>query len=145
MTTVLDDVTNEKIDAQYICRRVDNWEERVRNLFAMIRDWLPEGWSAHEGAPVRMYEEMMREYNVPARQIPTLRLASSSESTVWLKPRGLWIIGANGRIDMKIASHHYFIVDTAEAFEAPNWKAVRSDRRRELVELTEDWLKQVLP
>ncbi len=145
MTTVLDDVTDEKIDAQYICRRVDDWEDRVRNLFVMIRDWLPEGWSARDGAPVRMHEEMMREYEVPARQIPTLRLASNSGSAVWLKPRGLWIIGANGRIDMKCADHHYFIVDIAEIFKAPDWRVVRTDRRRDLVELTEDWLKQALP
>ena len=58
--TVLDDVTSETIDARHIQRRVDDWEERVQNLYAKISDWLLDGWEAQQGIPVVMHEKLMR-------------------------------------------------------------------------------------
>ena len=75
MSTVLDDVTNEKIDAQHIRRRVADWDTRLQALYGMIGGWLPEGWTAHEGAPVRMHEELMRK-SVSTRN--RYRLSNSS-------------------------------------------------------------------
>ena len=72
MSTVLDDVTDEKIDAKHIRQRVDDWEKRLGGLYAMINEWLPDGWTACEGAPVRMHEELMREFGIAPRQLPTL-------------------------------------------------------------------------
>ena len=36
MSTVLDEVTSESIDAQHVRRRVDDWEERLNGLYSMI-------------------------------------------------------------------------------------------------------------
>lgn len=46
MGTVLDDVTSDTVDAAHIRRRVDDWEERVKGLFAAIGEWLPDGWES---------------------------------------------------------------------------------------------------
>ena len=101
MSTVLDDVTDETVDAVYVQRRVDDWVARVEGLYAELRGWLPDGWSASAGAPVRMHEEMMRRFDVAPREIPTLRLAGAADECAVLEPRGLWIVGANGRVDMR--------------------------------------------
>ena len=101
MSTVLDDVTDEQIDARHIRRRVDDWEARVRGLYDTICGWLPDGWTSREGLPVSMHEEMMRRSGVAAREIPTLLLSNGSGKSARLEPRGLWIIGSNGRVDMK--------------------------------------------
>ena len=58
MTTVLDDVTDEVVDARHIRRRVDDWEARVRGLYHTIGKWLPDGWTSLEGPSVRMNEEI---------------------------------------------------------------------------------------
>ena len=42
MGTVLEDVTSESIDAEHIRRRVDDWEQRLGDLFACDR-WLVAG------------------------------------------------------------------------------------------------------
>ena len=59
MSTVLDEVTSEAIDATHIRRRVDDWEERLNGLYATIGDWLPDGWVARRGAPVLMHEKLI--------------------------------------------------------------------------------------
>ncbi len=144
MGTVLDEVTSEAVDAAHIRRRVEDWEERVSRLYAMLDDWLPDGWHAHRGVPVVMHEELMRKFGVPAKRMPTLDLRDRAGHTARLEPRALWIIGENGRIDLKHDGCHYFIVDTAENFAQPNWEAVRSERRCDREVVTRDWLRRIL-
>lgn len=144
MGTVLDDVTDDSIDARHVLRRVDDWEARVRDLYATVREWLPEGWTARDGAPVRMHEELMREFSVPARSVPTLQLGNGAGRSAMLEPRGLWIIGTNGRVDLKCGGDHYLIVDVASNFEAPRWEAASVERRLDRAALTENWLALAL-
>ncbi len=144
MGDVLDEVTDDTIDASHVLRRVEDWEARVNGLYAAVRAWLPEGWTAREDAPVRMHEELMREFGVPARSIPTLLLENDAGSSAMLEPRGLWIIGTNGRVDMTIGGRHYLLVDVAGNFEAPQWQASSLERRLDRVALTESWFARTL-
>ena len=144
MGTVLEDVTSDTIDAQHIRRRVDDWEERLNGLFAAIGGWLPDGWEARQGAPVVMHEELMRRFGVAAKRMPTLELGDRAGHVARLVPRGLWIIGSNGRVDLKRDGHRYLVVDMAENFEAPDWQAAPADQRCTREAVSEDWLKRVL-
>ena len=144
MTTVLEEVTEQKLDTDHVRRRVDDWEERLNDLYATIESWLPDRWTAGKGPPVLMHAELMREFQVAPRQLPTLELASESGQSARLEPRGLWIVGANGRVDLKRDGHHYLIVDRAENFERPDWQAVRDDRRRDRRKVSCEWLRQIL-
>jgi hypothetical protein len=77
-----------------------------------------------------MHEQLMQKFNVPARDLPVLEL-SSGQRSARLEPRGLWIIGANGRLDLFAGPDHYMIVDTAENLRPPQWQiAPFSDRRQ---------------
>ena len=144
MSTVLDDVTDEQIDAHHIRRRVEDWVDRLRTLYAMIGGWLPKGWTAREGAPVRMYEELMREFDVEPKQVPTFELVHQAGDVATLEPRALWVIGCNGRVDLKRNNSRFLIVDLADSFERADWQASRADRRGEREPVTRDWLVGVL-
>ena len=144
MGTVLEDVTSETIDAQHIARRVEDWAGRVTGLYTAIGDWLPDGWEARPGAPVVMHEAMMRKFDVAAKRVPTLELRGPTGGTAKLEPRGLWIIGGNGRIDLKRNGRRYLIVDMAGNFEAPDWKVAPAERRCDREAVTENWLRRVL-
>ena len=144
MGTVLEDVTSETIDAAHIRRRVDDWEARLDGLFAAIGGWLPDGWEARQGAPVVMDEELMRRFGVAAKRMPTLELEDRAGHVARLVPRGLWIIGSNGRVDLKRDGRRYLIVDMAENFEAPDWQAAPAEQRCSREAVSENWLKRVL-
>ena len=144
MSTVLDEVTSETVDAAHIMRRVNDWEERLNGLFAMIGEWLPEGWEALQGAPVVMHEELMRKFDVAERQMPTLEIRGREGHVATLEPRALWIIGGNGRVDLKHSGHRYLIVDLAENLKAPDWQVASTKRRREREAFTKDWLLRVV-
>ncbi len=144
MGTVLEDVTSETIDAEHIRRRVDDWERRLGGLFAAVGGWLPDGWEAHQGTPVVMEEPLMRKFGVTAKPMPTLELQDSAGHVVKLVPRGLWIIGSNGRVDLKQNGRRYLIVDMAKNFEAPDWQAAPAEGWCAREAVNEDWLKRIL-
>lgn len=144
MNTVLDEVTSDAIDAKHVERRVQDWEARLTGLYTMIGEWLPDDWEARRGAPVRMHEKMMREFGVAARRMPTLELHGRTGEVVRLKPDVLWIIGNNGRIDVKRDGRRYLIVDAAENFEEPDWQAAPADNRCDREAVTPEWLRRIL-
>jgi hypothetical protein len=127
---VLEETTSQEIDRNHVMRRVDDWADRVSALYADICNWLPAGWTAQRRGVVKMHEQLMHKFGVPARDLPVLEL-SSGERSARLEPRGLWIIGANGRLDLFAGPHHYMIIDTAENLQPPQWQiAPFSDRRQ---------------
>ena len=144
MTTVLDDVTSQSIDAPYIQRRVDDWTHRVDALYSAVTEALPEGWSCTEADTVPMHEELMRKFNVPPTSMPTLSLRHESRGVASLVPRGLWVIGANGRLDLSFNGERYIVIDVADSFTAPQWQVCLAGDRRHREPFTSDWLRHVL-
>ena len=144
MNTVLDEVTSETLDAQHVRRRVNDWERRVNGLYATINDWLPDGWEARRGPPVVMNEPLMRKFGVAAKRLPTLELHDRAGHVARLEPHALWIIGENGRVDLKHDRHYHYIIDTAENFARPSWEVSRADRRCDSEGVTREWLSRIL-
>ena len=144
MATVLDDVTSESIDAPYVQRRVDNWIQRVSSLYGELNAALPEGWSTTEDATVTMHEELMRKFDVPAASVPSLALAHESGANATLVPRALWVVGANGRLDLTANGQRYLVLDLADSFTCPDWRVCTVQDRRNQQPFTPDWLNRVL-
>ncbi len=121
----------DRIDKAHVERRVEDWEHRLRGLYRNVADWLPSGWSASTGDVVHFEDPLMLKFRIEARLLPCLDLQSGSEA-VRLEPRGLWIIGANGRVDLIGPLRHFVINDRADNFEPPQWRVARfSDRLHE--------------
>jgi hypothetical protein len=131
MPFVLEETTSQNIDREHVERRVADWADRINALYNEIADWLPAGWTAKHSGSVQMHEELMRQFDVPARNLPILLLSSTDGRSGRIEPRVLWIIGANGRLDLFVGANHYLIVDAAENFQPPLWRiAPFSDRRQ---------------
>jgi hypothetical protein len=130
MADVLEEITNTEIDRDHVVRRIDDWVSRIDALYRNIAGWLPTGWVADRKGAVRMSAELMQKFHVPARELAVLRLSYDGKPSAHIEPRGLWIIGANGRLDLFSRSGHYVIIDAAENFQEPDWHiAPLSDRR----------------
>ena len=145
MGNVLDDVTDETVDRTHVLRRVDDWQQRLHGLYNMIEGWLPNGWTVQREASVSMHEGLMRKFGIEPRKLPTLRCDNGKGTLVTLEPRALWIIGANGRVDLKCGTRHYLIVDLTDNFETPEWQAAPADHRSERRTVSSDWLRSILP
>lgn len=144
MKTVLEEVTSDAVDVEHVRRRVEDWEARLNGFYAKIGEWLPDGWEARRGVPVVMHAKMMQRFGVEAKQLPTLELHSRTDRVIKLVPDALWIIGANGRIDLKGDGGRYIIIDYADNFAEPRWEVSRADRRSHREPVTREWLRLLL-
>ena len=144
MKTVLEEVTSDAIDTEHVRRRVEDWEARLNGLYAMIGEWLPAGWETRRGVPVLMHEKMMKAFGVEAKRLPTLELHRRTGQVVRLVPDALWIIGTNGRVDLKGDAGRHIVIDMADNFQEPHWQVSRSDRRRDREAVTREWLRRLL-
>jgi hypothetical protein len=131
---VLEEVTGSEITRDHAARRVDDWEARIERLFSEIAQWLPPGWAATRPRTVSMHEPMMRHVGIPSRELPVLQISRDSRDIAQLEPRGLWILGTNGRLDLVGKTGHYLIIDDAEIFGPPDWRiaplAARTQREK---------------
>ena len=57
-----------------------------------------------------------------------LELHDRTGQLVKLEPHALWIIGNNGRVDVKRDGRRFLIVDAADNFEEPDWQVARDER-----------------
>ena len=72
----------------------------------------------------------MQKFGVPATKQPTLRLDGDHRYALF-KPTGLWVIGANGRLDLYTSKGTFIIVDLAERGAAPRWTIFRASKKRD--------------
>lgn len=61
----------------------------------------------------------MQVFGVEATRVPTLELHDRTDRVIKLAPDAPWIIGTNGRVDLKGHGGRYIIIDTADNFEDP--------------------------
>ena len=110
---------------------VKDWKNRLHALFGQVSAWAQKnGWRVDDSGEVSMHEELMQKFNVPATGQPTLRL-DGDRGYALFKPKGLWVIGANGRIDLYTSKGTFIILDLAERGAAPRWTIFRASQERE--------------
>ena len=73
-----------------------------------------------------------------------LDLVRGGRRVAGIEPRGLWIVGTNGRLDLTRDDERYLITDAAEIFARPSWRIAPFSNRRQLKHLDRDELLSVL-
>jgi len=105
-----------------VMRRVSDWINRLQDLKELFEKWLPNGMQIVDRAPVKMHEELMRKFNVPAQNVPTFEVVQGSNRVMRFQPKGLWIVGANGRVDLVTGHGSWILVDRSTPLAtAPDW------------------------
>lgn len=150
-TPIHEDALKDMLDAAHVERRVADWESRVNALFGDIIDWLPEGWAARRGIPVHWQAPFMCRFGIPEKQMPTLELHDQAGRSARLWPDGLWIYGANGRVNLDYGERHYSLYDYADNFAPPDWQAYEPVPKdpdavwpQEAEVVSRDWLRGIL-
>jgi hypothetical protein len=142
--TVLEELTTDELTRDHVRRRVDDWSSRIDSLYEQVQEWLPNGWAARPGASVPINEELMRKTGEPARALPTLVLLHEGTVAIKIRPYGLWIVGANGWIDLVKGDDIYVISDRARTFEPPDWHIAGPPSRQVLKPFDREQLRVLL-
>jgi hypothetical protein len=100
---------------------VTDWLRRLDVLKVTMQSWLPPDMSIVDLTPTFMHEELMKKFNVPSVKMPTFEVRLGLNRIMKVQPKGLWIIGANGRVDLVTASASYILIDQSERFCPSDW------------------------
>lgn len=127
---IMEESPQATITKEFVERRVLDWKNRLHALFQEVQTWAKEnGWRVEDNGSVQMHEELMQKYDVPETEQPTLRL-DREDSFALFMPKALWVIGANGRIDLYTSKSLFVIVDLAEDDQIPRWTIFRASQNR---------------
>lgn len=119
------------VDKTRIEERVADWKLRINNLYTLIQEWLVDtDYKLKTGPKQTMYEPLMEEFGVLPTEVNTADIYKGKKKVLAVIPKGLWIIGANGRIDLLSGKGASILVDFAKPLQQPEWKIyVSTDRR----------------
>lgn len=124
--------SDQILERKDVLNRVEDWESRLSSLFTQVQQWVVEcpTLQVDMSRSVTMSEQLMRNFGVSDRELPILDVLQDQEAVASLVPRALWIIGANGRVDLITRGGTQILVhDTT--LEPPMWQvADQSDRTK---------------
>jgi hypothetical protein len=123
------------IESSHVQNRVDDWKNRIDNLYENITNWTSQkpNYSCKLGPQTAMFEDLMKTFEIPQQRVNTLDVLLNNKIILAFKPKGLWVIGANGRIDIISAKGSLTIVDVSEQFQEPQWQIYTADRKNKSV------------
>lgn len=127
--------------------RVADWQRRVLDLKELINNWIADDSSLRivDRTPITFQEELMEKFGVPASPVPSFDIYRGSARTMRFQPKGLYVIGANGRVDFTTKTQSVIVVDRSEAL-APRseWLMYLSNSRHTAKPLTKQSLLELL-
>ena len=127
-------------------RRIDDWKKRISSLYDMITEWVASEseYRCERHPAVRMYEELMQKLSVRPEKLELLNVYHGKDLVATVKPMGLWIVGANGRLDILTKKGATILVDKAEKFHKPRWVAYGSTNGRQGQRFDKHYLAQLI-
>lgn len=132
--------TTEKgnFERSRVIDRINDWENRIAALYTKIDQWVVKevSFNTETQRTVTMSEELMQGFAVPDRELPILDILKNQEPIASLVPRGLWVLGANGRMDLITRKGTRLIVYRNE--EPEGWLIVEADDRRKTTRFDEE-------
>jgi hypothetical protein len=134
------------LSKQKVLNRIDDWEKRVHDLFLDIEIWIkdiPNVTLVHT-KEMEMYEELMWKYKIPSRKLETANILMDGKIIMALRPYGLWIIGANGRIDLLYKNGGFYIIDNSEKYKSPIWKLYSTNNKEEPKDFNKNTFMELL-
>lgn len=121
-----------EIDKPDIEGRVEDWLQRLAALYTFVERTLEnsENIECKSTKHMTMHEELMQKFDVEPKRVPILDIYKSKTVIASFKPVGLWVIGANGRVDILTKSGAFILVNVADKGEKSDWKVYSPQNRR---------------
>jgi len=119
------------IERKHIQKRVQDWKKRIEDLYTEINNWLvgQTEYSCKIGRSTVMFEDLMRTFEISQQNLDTLDVYYKEKIIFTFKPKGLWTIAANGRIDILSGKGSFMLVDFSEHFQKPLWHIYTTDKK----------------
>jgi hypothetical protein len=130
-----------------VVEEVDDWAHRISTLYRDVKVWLSDhpGLRYDESRTVTMSEELMQRFAAPDRELPVLDILRGDQVVVSFVPRGLWLIGAWGRVDMIAPDRTEMLIAIRREDGKFEWRLTSSNNRRQTAPFDRNALLAIVP
>jgi hypothetical protein len=153
----IDEVRSDRaVDAAQVRKRLNDWKDRVHRLFDFIERELGADFTFDRTGKHVSQEEMVQragltELDVPPVDILRIERPAGSLRAI-VMPRGLWVVGANGRLDLRVLrgelrQDQYFLIDKSRPLSGADnadWYVVPAGDRLAQSPLTAEFVREVI-
>lgn len=121
-------------DREHVIERLCDWQERVHALYDSVESALGGAYSYDRTGKNKSYERAVQRVGLSLDDVPAvdiLRVVQGERLIAEFLPRDLWIIGANGRVDLILLSKSggrrmFILVDHSLPLSGKSdWRIVR--------------------
>ncbi len=113
--------------------RLHDWRHRVHSLYDSVQMHLGAPYTSDRSGKQRSLESRVRQAGLSEDNVPPidiLRVQRNGHDVAQFVPRMLWMIGANGRIDLLVTSQRaarlFMLLDRSAPFtNRSDWRLVR--------------------
>jgi hypothetical protein len=137
-----------------VLSRLEEWRGRVHALYDQVeRSLRGRGFRFDREGKHTSSEELVQVVGVSEEEQPKIDILRivrpDGTAAAAFYPRGPWMIGANGRIDLRLSpsagqSHAFMLVDQSGPFSSPFWVRIPIGAPFEREPFDPNWLLQKL-
>jgi hypothetical protein len=124
------------VDARRVKDRVADWVGRLERLYAQLDEWVrgvPDA-RVERDTMQQVIEPLMERFSVPPRDVPAYTVFVNKKYRVAFVPSAIWIIGANGRVNVTTNVRQHILVDRGGGDGTPSkWHLVGDDPKNPLI------------
>ena len=133
------------MDKNYIDKRSDGWIRKVEHLYFLIKDTLKNEKEVHYKTDQSkvMREELMEKYGVPPNNVPIFDLFTGNQLKATFKSIALWVVGAQGRIDILTNIGSYILLDLGDDDAHPDWKVFPLKNRKKTESFNAEFIERL--
>lgn len=153
VSATIEEVRSDRdVNPARVRERLADWQNRVHELYDLIEEALGEEFTYDRSGKQRSEEEMVLRAGLQADHVPELDILRIEKPRDSLRalvvPRSLWVIGANGRLDLRVLNpkpHLYLIADRSEPLIGnADWYLISFADRLTSRALTPQLLREVI-
>ena len=106
-----------------VVEELDDWVCRITQLYNDVCTWLADRPELRpdQSRTVTVSEELMQDFAVTDREVPVLDPVDGDQAAASFVPRGLWMIGSWGRIDIITRDRTYILSALKDAGHFEWW------------------------
>jgi hypothetical protein len=144
------------VDPARVLARLQDWKIRVDRLYDFVESTLGTRFTYDRTEKQRIVEDQVQRAGLGEDQVPVLDVlrieCAAGTPRAKLVPRTLWVIGANGRVELRVLRSptklkQYYLVDTSlplSGSEKAAWHLIDPSNVLEERPLTEQLLREVI-
>lgn len=135
----------EAVGKDDVHHQVEDWKKRISDLYDFVeRQSKNDRTLRFDRTHTIMREEMMERYGYGSEEIPVLDIFRKNKLLATFQPVGLWVIGANGRVDVLTKDGAHILVDLSNEDEPPKWIVYSPKNRKTGKPLDADFVREIL-